>query len=588
MNPGGCGSSNNDDAFGWFQATGTTTTVTFVAGFFDDVVLHVLSGTCAAPAVAGCADNVVFGAETVTIATVVGANYIVRVQRYGGNGGFNGQLCVWTPPPPPVNDNCGGAILLPVLSNCVMLPFTNVSATASGATPAPTCSTAPTTDVWFTFTAPASGEVLIRTQAGTMADAAMQLYSGSCGSLALVPGGCNDDYLAYMPLIDQRCTPLTPFATYYIRLWGYGGATGSFSICITEPLPGALPEDCAGGATICNDQAFNNNTYTSGCTADIGLSNYGCLSSFEDQGTWYYFSPSASGTIALAITPSANIDYDFAIWGPMSSITCPPVGTPVRCSYALPPHALGYNTGLGNGAIDVTEAAGGNGWVAPMNVVAGQVYIMYINNYSISGQPFTLDWTLSNGASLDCTVLPMELISLSATSAADHIRLDWATASETNTDVFIVERSTDGSDFNEIGRVPAAGNSLTTLNYIHHDEAPLAGLNYYRLSEVDFDGALQRSSTVWAVFHAGEDHGRPFPNPVIDHAYIRLDLHDEQQVDMRLMDALGRMIKMETSLVPQGPFLFTLPTAGLPSGSYVLEIGATDRAPFVKEVIVKY
>ena len=43
-------------------------------------------------------------------------------------------------------------------------------------------------------------------------------------------------------------------------------------------------------------------------------------------------------------------------------------------------------------------------------VLANQVFILYVSNWSQSGLSFDLDWDLSNGASLDCTVLPIELI----------------------------------------------------------------------------------------------------------------------------------------------------------------------------------
>lgn len=45
--------------------------------------------------------------------------------------------------------------------------------------------------------------------------------------------------------------------------------------------------------------------------------------------------------------------------------------------------------------------------VAPVNVIAGEVYIMYVDNFSSNGQSFNLSWQLSNGASLDCTLFPV-------------------------------------------------------------------------------------------------------------------------------------------------------------------------------------
>lgn len=586
--PASCNSGNYDDAFGWFTATSTTTTITFSPnGLFDDCVLHILSA-CAPNAVLACADNIVFGAESVTLATVPGTNYIIRVQRYNGNGGFNGQLCVWSPPPPPANNNCSGATVLPVLTTCTMLPFTNVSATASGTNPPPTCSTPPNTDVWFTFTTGASGQVFIDTQAGSMADAAMQLYSGTCAALALV--ACNDDEDLLggllMPEIDRRCATLNPFTTYYIRLWGYGGATGTFSICVSAPsAPSAQQEDCTGAYTICSDQQINNNTNFSGCVADLNATNRGCLMGNERQGTWYYFSPSASGTAALTIQPSANIDYDFAIWGPMATITCPPVGNPTRCSWAYPPNVPGYpgaaafRTGLGNGAVDNSEDDFGNGWVAPLNIIAGQMYIMYIDNFDITGQAFTLDWTLTNGASLDCTVLPVELMGLQATAQPGAVMLSWTTQTEDGTAHFTVERSADAETFVPIGQVPAAGHSLAHLDYSFIDNAPLPGTNYYRLRVVHLDGTVQTSPTASAIHDGTGAVLRVVPNPANDHLTVLLPGAPATTVHYRLATAQGRVLRHGTATLGPDDDRIRLQVADLPEGLYLLHVEDANGQP---------
>ena len=577
--PASCNSGNFDDAFGWFTATAATTTITFTpGGLFDDAVLHILSA-CAANASLACADNAVFGAETVTLATVPGTNYIIRVQRYNGNGGFNGQLCVWSPPPPPANDNCPGAIALPVLPTCTMLTFSNAGATASGTAPAPTCGPAPTTDVWFTFTTGASGQVFIDTQAGTLADGVMQLYSGACGALATVACNDDEDFFGglFMPEIDRRCATLAPFTTYRIRFWGYGGATGTFGICVSAPATPTTPqEDCAGGATICNDQQISNNANFTGCTADLTTANNGCLDGNESQGTWYFFSPSASGTAALTIQPAANIDYDFAIWGPMSTITCPPVGNPVRCSWAFPPNVPGYPgaaafvTGMGNGAVDASENEFGNGWVAPLNIVAGQIYIMYIDNFDVTGQAFTLDWTLTNGASLDCTVLPVELIGPEADVMTDGVHLSWATQTETGTARFVVERSVDDLDYAPIGEIPAAGHSLERLEYAFHDRTPDAGLNYYRLRVQNSDGTGGLSSTVSAI--VGMEHARLLvrPNPATDRVHVLIPRSSTSRVHYTLRTADGAHVR--EGLVPWDTQRdrLEISLAGVDAGLYVL------------------
>ena len=66
--------------------------------------------------------------------------------------------------------------------------------------------------------------------------------------------------------------------------------------------------------------------------------------------------------------------------------------------------------------------------------------------------------------------------------------MDWTTASEENNDYFTVERSQDGSDFQELYRKDGAGVSTTFLYYFGYDNKPDLGVNYYRLKQTDYDG----------------------------------------------------------------------------------------------------
>src|SRR5690606_7009105 len=132
-------------------------------------------------------------------------------------------------------------------------------------------------------------------------------------------------------------------------------------------------------------------------------------------------------------------------------------------------------------------------------------------------QAFDLSWQLTNGASLDCVTLPVELISLEATARTSVIDVTWATATERNADYFEVQRSPDNTDFSTIGIVPAAGDAQSRTDYLPTDPQPFHGAHYYRLNQVDRDGTAELTHTVVAFMGRGEQ-GRPvlFPNPVTD------------------------------------------------------------------------
>jgi hypothetical protein len=86
--------------------------------------------------------------------------------------------------------------------------------------------------------------------------------------------------------------------------------------------------------------------------------------------------------------------------------------------------------------------------------------------------------------------LPVELVSFDASPMALGVQLSWRTASEQNSDHFLVERSSDGELFTAVQQVEAQGYSTTETNYTAVDPDPLDGLAYYRIRQVDADGGI--------------------------------------------------------------------------------------------------
>lgn len=620
------------------------------------------------------------------------------------------------PPPPVTNNNPCQAIPLTVNNACINGTYSNIGAnlTTSPAVPAPGCGNlvAGSADVWFTFVAPPTGIAIIETGAGTLTDAAMALYTATAcsGTYNLVE--CSDDVLGTMPYLSFD--NLTPGQTYYLRLWGYGTATGSFTLCVHGPTsmppgncvymlelydgfgdgwggstvtislngvpvgtytcntvydvfligvnigqvlvvsyavnggpfqgenmytlsflstsqvvfnsgsppaaganvysttitcnpPPAAPEDCVGGITLCNGQGINNNTNSTGSVEDLNPSNYGCLLAAEQQGTWYNFSVVSGGTLGMTIDPTGPDDYDWAIWGPFptGSTTagiCPPLGTPIRCSFASGLESLlatgDYNTGMGVNNLAWANpqyapvlpiwsdpAGGGDGWTPGINVAAGQVYLMYISNFSLSGQAFNLSWQLGSGASLDCTVLPVELLSFGAENAGSCVLVHWTTASEHDVSHYAILRSFDGDEFDRIGRVEAVGDPGEGMDYGFLDDAPIPGIIYYRLAQVDQDG--QETVTEPVVVERGAVHDQsPFPNPTNDMAWWPLHTN-AHATEVLVIDALGHTV-VERPIMNDDAPLIKIAVFELPRGPYALMARDAAGNVVARSRLVKY
>lgn len=96
-------------------------------------------------------------------------------------------------------------------------------------------------------------------------------------------------------------------------------------------------------------------------------------------------------------------------------------------------------------------------------------------------------------------VLPMELSYFSANTCDANICLNWQTETERNCDHFEIQKSADGISFYEINRVPSkavSGYSYYHLYYEASDNAPVNGVSYYRLKQVDRDGSYFYSKTL--------------------------------------------------------------------------------------------
>src|SRR5690606_29484600 len=140
----------------------------------------------------------------------------------------------------------------------------------------------------------------------------------------------------------------------------------------------------------------------------------------------------------------------WAIWGPYNSLQCPAFTNdpPIRCSStSLARTGGGGTTGLIAPATDVIEQNGEygggsneDGKLRPLDVLAGEVYIIMLDNWDANTTAFELDWTLTNGATLDCSpVLPVTMSSIESTCEEGKTLITWTTESEINNDYFAIE-----------------------------------------------------------------------------------------------------------------------------------------------------
>jgi len=330
-------------------------------------------------------------------------------------------------------------------------------------------------------------------------------------------------------------------------------------------VPPAPISDCIGSQQVCNTQSFSYAPGNFGNSQDLGPTNRGCLSSNERQGAWYRFTTNAAGTIAFTIGIGMGTDYDFAVWGPFSGApTCPPPGPPLRCNWS----GTTGPTGLNYTALGTSEGAGGPPFSRWIDALANQTYLLYIDNYTMNGLTFSLSWNTNPANLLDCVLLPVEWLALEAEPKGTEVNLTWATASEHNSDFFRIQRSADGERYATVGVVEAAGSSSVRTDYLFTDKAPHAGLNYYRVEQVDADGRTYASNVVTALFRPGAGLS-VYPNPAGESLWASFDLVDEGLVAWRILDASGREVGAGRADAAAGVNQVEIPL-GIESGTYAL------------------
>ena len=149
--------------------------------------------------------------------------------------------------------------------------------------------------------------------------------------------------------------------------------------------------DCVDALGVCGNSSIN---YEPRGIGSINEPVGGCLSG-ENNSVWYRFTIATSGTLTFDIIPvDPNADYDWAVYGPNSN--CANFGAPIRCNAATVV-GVGANTGL-NMTSTILSAAGGSTtpYCRYLDVLAGETYYLYIDNWINTANPtmsaFTLNW----------------------------------------------------------------------------------------------------------------------------------------------------------------------------------------------------
>lgn len=213
---------------------------------------------------------------------------------------------------------------------------------------------------------------------------------------------------------------------------------------------------------------------------------------------------------------------------------------------------------------DVLE--GTNDFSVEINVDNEQVESNYFNNFGI------------RRFNVKSSSLPIKMLSFKAQKEKQKVLLIWETNLDINNDLFVVERSFDRVNFEEIGKVNSKREVINKYSY--YDLKPNMGVNYYRLREIDINGEFSYSKTVSVIF---DDNNVIYisPNPFNSEFVIDTEFNTDNN-ELRVFDLTGLLVYH--TKVPKGNHKIKIKTLDLKDGIYFVEIKNNNKIEVYKIV----
>jgi len=182
---------------------------------------------------------------------------------------------------------------------------------------------------------------------------------------------------------------------------------------------------------------------------------------------------------------------------------------------------------------------------------------------------------------------PVEWLSFQAMPTEEgFVQLDWQTASELNNDYFEIEKSFDGDVFQSLDRIKGQRQTSSVQTYGYLDKGYLRSEVYYRIKQVDINGAFSYSDVVkvnLTVFQTSKLQISPVPFD--DFLIVRTLDPQAKDALVTLYDVTGRLILSESWAA--GNVEINIPTGQLKSGMYILKVvdsfGKVESTPIVKK-----
>lgn len=182
-------------------------------------------------------------------------------------------------------------------------------------------------------------------------------------------------------------------------------------------------------------------------------------------------------------------------------------------------------------------------------------------------------------------LLPLQLLSFTAQQQQNsNIALQWQTTNEVNTSHFIIQRSIDGVNFTNLGKVQTKGGGSYDYTDNLSSVTPQPTALYYRLQMVDKDGSFAYSNVVACQMIDVPKQLGVFPNPVNNRLLVQIPFVKAEPLTVQIVDMFGKVLQQQTYNASVNTISINI--LALVKGTYTLVVRGEKRLlskQFVKE-----
>ncbi len=282
--------------------------------------------------------------------------------------------------------------------------------------------------------------------------------------------------------------------------------------------------------------------------------NGGLINNYEDEGYW-------------SITPSG---------GNLNSTT-----------YSLILHGKNLSTVSNLSTLRIIKSSNHSTWNDNTAGDGNHITPTGSNSDFTIGATGMLGFSWFNIGSNNTNPLPIELIDFKATCKDHNVKINWSTGSEQNSSKFILEKSRDLITWQLVNEKSAAGNSNYYIEYSNTDPNPFAGISYYQLRQIDFNGYESKYGPISISCSSSENKYILFPNPTSGSFNVELINSTEDIITCDINDLSGKLIYQVKHLISQGTTLLNFENLELQKGIYIFQIKG-NNSTWVSQMFTVY